>query len=156
MFTPGTGGLVEYWRSASLGMVDITGSRVFDWVEIDISAAQAGGVRGKNGVGRAGLVDAAVAAAQRAGHDPLTGYFKPIAVFSRNWRIDGSADAAGRISAPPHGHNGDFLAHEMGHGFGMDHDVGPNNADYYDPCCVMSQNNTFTPPRWGRAFGPAV
>jgi hypothetical protein len=35
-FTPGSGGLVEFWRDASLGAIDITDSRVFGWVEIEI------------------------------------------------------------------------------------------------------------------------
>jgi hypothetical protein len=40
-FSPGTGGLVEYWRDVSLGMVDISGSQVFGWLEIDIARAKA-------------------------------------------------------------------------------------------------------------------
>lgn len=40
-FTPGTGGLVEYWRDASLGAIDITGSRV-GWVEVEIPRDKAG------------------------------------------------------------------------------------------------------------------
>jgi hypothetical protein len=56
---------------------------------------------------------------------------------------------------PPH--DGNITAHEMGHGFGMNHDVGADlEGDYMDPCCIMSQNNSFTHPTWGRAFGPAV
>src|SRR5262245_17060405 len=55
VFTPGAGGLVEYYRSASLGAVDITGSRVFDWVEIDIPRDKAGGTREQGGPGREGL-----------------------------------------------------------------------------------------------------
>jgi hypothetical protein len=47
----------------------------------------------------------------------------------------------------------------MGHGFGMNHDVGgsPNlDTDYADPCCIMSQNNPFTHPIWQRNFGPSL
>ena len=32
IFAPGTEGLVEFWRDASLGAIDIRGTRVFDWV----------------------------------------------------------------------------------------------------------------------------
>lgn len=179
VFMPGTGGLVEYWREASLGAVDITGSRVFDWLTIDLDRSAAGGIP------RDRLVDIAIAGAQQGGKDPINGFFLQVAVFSHNWTdvddsarpgspnwtandplkpywgkwIEGSADGSGRISAPPHGHSGNFLAHEMGHGLGMGHDVGPSletGSDYSDPCCIMSQQNSFTHPRWNRAFGPAV
>ena len=45
----------------------------------------------------------------------------------------------------------------MGHGFGMNHDLGADlMSDYQDPCCIMSQNNAFVSPRWMVAFGPAL
>jgi hypothetical protein len=45
----------------------------------------------------------------------------------------------------------------MGHGFEMNHDVGPNlEDDYQDPCCIMSQKNPFTHPTLKRDFGPAI
>jgi hypothetical protein len=164
LFTPGTGGVIEYWRSASLGKVDVTGSRVFDWTEIDIPRAKAGSDKDHGGIGREALIDAAVNAVNRRGGEPLAGFFKPIAVFSYDWAdeaqqqgwIDGSADGQGRVSAPPHGHNGDFVAHEIGHGFGLDHDGGPQNQAYYDPCCVMSNNNRFQPDGWPVNFAPAL
>ena len=180
-FTPGSGGLVEYWRDASLGSIDISGSQVFGWVEVEIPRSEAGGTPESTppGPGRSGLVDYAILAAKRNGFDPVNGFYSQIAVYTQNWSkdgappgatwstpgwfqfwIDGSAD--GRSPAkvtltPPH--NGDITAHEMGHGFGMGHDVGPNlstSSDYSDPCCIMSQNGSFIAPSWGRAFGPAV
>src|SRR5215213_7900069 len=39
MFAPGTGGLVEYWRDVSLGAIDIVGSQVFGWIELDVARA---------------------------------------------------------------------------------------------------------------------
>ena len=36
IFAPGTEGLVEFWRDASLGAVDIRGTRVFDWVTVKV------------------------------------------------------------------------------------------------------------------------
>jgi hypothetical protein len=56
---------------------------------------------------------------------------------------------------PPH--DGNITAHEMGHGFGMQHDVSADFQTHYDdPCCIMSQQNSFVDPVWGVNFGPAV
>ena len=49
--------------------------------------------------------------------------------------IDGSADGRGKVCLTPP-FNGNITAHEMGHGFGMNHDVGPGlttASDYADP-----------------------
>ncbi len=174
IFTPRTGGLVEYWRDVSLGAIDISGSRVFGWLEIDIPRDKAAGVP-PAGPGRSGLVDAAIRAVQSKGDDPLNGFHSQIAVYTQNWSkdgapagadwstpewspfwIDGSSDKRGKVTLTPP-HNGNITAHEMGHGFGMEHDVGSDlNTDYSDPCCIMSQNNSFTNPTWQRAFGPAL
>ncbi|TDF59518.1 hypothetical protein [Cupriavidus sp. L7L] len=170
-FTPGTGGLIEYWHEVSHGGVDVTGSRVFGWVETDIRRIDAGGI------GRAALIDAGIRAAQARGDDPLTGFHSQIVVYTRNWAkdgappgadwrnpewapfwIDGSADGRGRVCLTPP-FDGNITAHEMGHGFGMHHDVGPGlttASDYSDPACILSQNGAFIQPRWNVAFGPAV
>jgi hypothetical protein len=171
VFTPGTGGLIEYWRDVSNGSVDVTGSRVFDWVEIDIPRSSAGGI------GRMALIDAAIRAARTRGDDPLTGFHSQIAVYPHNWAkdgapagadwrdpvwgpfwIDGSADGQGRVCLTPP-FDGNITAHEMGHGFGMQHDVGADlttATDYSDPACIMSQNGAFLQPPWNVNFGPAV
>ncbi len=178
-FTPGSGGLVEYWRDVSLGNIDISGSRVFGWVEVEISRDKAGGVP-PAGPGRSGLVNYAINAVKRLeGDEVLNGFLGPIAVYAQNfskdgappgatWRtpgwapfwLDGSSTSVGpgaAVSAPPHGHDGNFLGHEMGHVFGMNHDVGPDLVtDYQDPCCIMSQNNPFLQLPWNRIFGPSL
>ena len=41
-FQPGTGGFVDFWRDASLGKVDVSGTRFFGWVTVDIARADAG------------------------------------------------------------------------------------------------------------------
>jgi hypothetical protein len=171
-FRSRTGGLVEYWRDVSLGKVDVSASRVFGWVEVDIPRNKA---NTGSGTTRSTLVDAAIRAVRLAGDDPLTGYHSQLSVYIENWSIngvppgldwsdpvwgkywiDGSADGRGKVSLTPP-HNGNITAHEMGHSFGMGHDLGPNLiAEYQDPCCVMSQQNAFTHPTWNVAFGPAV
>ena len=172
MFTPGTGGLVEYWRDVSLGAIDITGSTVFNWVELEITRAQAGIGAGAN---RSTLVDNAIKAAQNDRKDPITGFHSQIAVLAHNWAkdgapagadwrtpewspfwIDGSADGRGKVTLTPP-HDGNITAHEMGHGFGMDHDVAADLVTHYgDPCCIMSQQHPFLHPGWRVNFGPAL
>jgi hypothetical protein len=171
-FTPGTGGLVEYWRDVSLGKVDISASRVFGWIEVDLPRDRADG---RSGATRSTLVDAAIAAVKRDGKDPITGFHSQLSVYTENWSIDGvppgldwsdpewgkfwidgSADGRGKVSLTPP-HNANIAAHEMGHGFGMEHDLGPDLVAHYgDPCCIMSQQNSFVKPTWDVNFGPAV
>jgi hypothetical protein len=176
-FAPGAGGLVEYWRDVTFGKIDISGSKIFDWVELEIPLSD--GDTG-SGTTRGTTVDYAIAAARRRGDDPETGFHSQIAVITRNWSqtgvpagsptwqagdplapwyqywIDGSADSRGKVTLTPP-FDGNVTAHEMGHSFGMQHDVGADLTTHYqDPCCIMSQNNSFTAPGFGVAFGPAV
>jgi hypothetical protein len=105
----------------------------------------------------------------------LTGFHSQIAVYTENWSvagvpagldwsdptwgqfwIDGSADGRGKVCLTPP-HDGNICAHEMGHGFSMNHDLGADlMTDYSDPCCILSQNNAFVHPGWMVAFGPAL
>ncbi|MDQ6804796.1 MAG: hypothetical protein M3065_07470 [Actinomycetota bacterium] len=179
-FTPGTGGLVDYWRDVSLGAIDIAGSRVFDWVEVAIPRSAAGGYAGTMppGPGRAGLFNAAITAFEAKNPGALRSFYGQIAVYSQDWAKEGSfADAdhidggaldsgehGGKVSLTPPLHDntpapydGSIPAHEMGHGFGMYHDVSADlKQEYADPCCIMSQNGTFVDPTFRVAFGPAV
>jgi hypothetical protein len=174
LFRAGEGGLVEYWRDVSLGNVDVTGSKIFDWVEVDVPRDKAGGWSGSNppGIGRSGLVDAAIRAVLSGGADRLDGFFSQIAVYPENWTsdtltdaqkvigssfwIDGSADGRGKVVLTPD-FAGDITAHEMGHGFGMKHDVSADATQAYaDPCCVMSQTSLFRPPGWNRLFASEI
>ena len=175
IFTPGTEGLVEFWRDASLGAVDIRGTMVFDWVSVKIPRSRAGGssITTPPGPGRSGLVDAAIQAVRDAGGDAETGFHSQIAVYIENWSedgkiqrgdwatwapfwLDGSADARGKVTLTPP-HVGDITAHEMGHGFAMQHDVSADFQTHYaDPCCIMSQAPLFMSPRWNVNFGAPV
>jgi M6 family metalloprotease-like protein len=176
-FTPNSGGLVDYWRDASLAAIDVSGTKVFDWVEIDIARADAGGTPGTvpPGPGRQGLANAAVDALKRAhGNGVMDGFVGPIAIYTQNWSkngvptgttwatpgwlpfwIDGSSSGGVIELTPPH--DGNVTAHEMGHVFGMQHDYDVTvTKAYSDPCCIMSQNNGFLNPPWMRNFGPAI
>ncbi|MBL4648383.1 MAG: hypothetical protein JKY03_01535 [Aureispira sp.] len=171
IYTPGSGGLVEYWHDVSLGSIDVSGTKVFGWVELEFERKDAALKRDK-------LIDAAIKACQNVGIDPINGFHKQLAVFTHdfsqpnapagaNWRtpgwgqfwLDGSADGQGRVSAPPHGHNGSFLAHEMGHGMNFKHDLKADlTTPYGDRNCIMSAMaiKGFTHPKWNKTFGPSM
>ncbi len=171
IFAPGTGGLIEYWRDVSLGAIDVSGSRVYGWTELDLKRENAG----MGETSRQKLVDYAISAAQRD-RIPVNEFYSVVAVFTHRWSKDGAPEGAdwrhpewgqfwiddsavGRkvVQAPPF--DGNVLAHEMGHGFDMQHDCGADlmaTSAYADPCCIMSQNNSFTHPTWNVAFGPAL
>jgi hypothetical protein len=154
------------------GAIDISGSEVFGWLEIDIPRAQAG--KG-SGATRTTFVDSAIRAVQSDPRYAAKGFHSQIAVLCQNWSkdgappgadwrnkewsefwIDGSADGDGKVTLTPP-HNGSITAHEMGHGFAMEHDVSADFSTHYaDPCCIMSQRNSFTHPAWQVNFGPAV
>ena len=85
-FTPRAGGLVEDWRDASLGKVDISGSKVFGWIQVDLPRSKA---NVGSGATRSTLVDAAIAAAKRDGLDPVTGFLSQISVYIENWSVNG-------------------------------------------------------------------
>lgn len=171
IYTPGSGGLIEYWHDVSLGRIDVSGTKVFGWVELELERKDAALSRGK-------LIDAAIKACRNAGIEPVNGFHKQLAVFTHNFSqpnapagvnwsdpvwgkfwLDGSADGQGRVSAPPHGHNGSFLAHEMGHGMNFDHDLAANlTTEYGDRNCIMSAMaiKGFNHPTWNKTFGPSM
>lgn len=173
IFAAGTGGLVEYWRDVSLGAIDVSGSTIFGWIELEITRQQAGGVGGE---ARRALLNHALHAAKRD-RLPLDRFYSNLVVLTHRWSKDGisgepnwlpddpmkpfyeywiEGSAVGRqvIQTPPF--SGNVIAHEMGHGFDMGHDVGADMTTHYaDPCCIMSQHNAFEHPEWN-AYGPAL
>jgi hypothetical protein len=167
-FGSGTGGIVEYWRDASLGMIDISASRVFGWTEVDMRRGEAA-KNPRDWEKRRIMIDAAVAAVKRNGFDAVTGFYSQMAIYNQNqtvdsippganandYMIDGGAYGHRVLILPPH--EPFILTHEMAHGFGMNHDLGPNLVTHYqDPCCTMSQMNPFVHPVWNVPFGPAI
>jgi hypothetical protein len=163
-FMPGTGGFVEFWRDASLGKVDVSGTQFFGWIEVDIARADAGYDDKRPAaerITRTVLTNKAIRAVQDAGGDPITGFFNQISLYmfgetQDGTHIDGSADSDGKINmtAP---FFGDITAHEMGHSLHMRHDADvAGDTKYRDPCCVMSQGGPFSQKPWNVNFGCPV
>ena len=159
-FTPGTGGFVDFWRDASLGKVDVSGTQFFGWIEVDIARADAGydgTLPEDQRITRTVLTNKAIRAVQDARGDPITGFVSQISLYmfgqtQAGLPIDGSSDGAGKINmtAP---FSGDVTAHEMGHSLHMRHDADvAGDTHYNDPCCVMSQSGAFIQKPWNVNF----
>ncbi len=159
-FTSGTGGFVDFWRDASLGKVDVSGTQFFGWIEVDIARADAGydgTLPAEQRITRTVLTNKAIRAVQDAGGDPITGFVSQISLYmfgqtQAGLHIDGSSDGAGKINmtAP---FSGDVTAHEMGHSLDMQHDADvAGDTHYHDPCCIMSQSARFMQKPWNVDF----
>lgn len=180
------GPVTRFWFDASFGNVDIGDTEIFGWIELQLARINA------NSLNRTELVDRAIGDARRAGIN-LSGFSGFIGVFTHNFSrntlpgtnqtpgsgtpwvdednpwtpfwIDGSA-AGNKISAPPPGHYGEFVCHEIGHVLGLSHDrrrdptASEGFEDYGDTHCAMSSTDPNT-PGWrdsstGTTFGPGL
>jgi hypothetical protein len=155
-FTPlgrGTQNLSDYFLDASGGVEDSTGTRVFGWLPLERKRSDYVG-SGVNPAGRRDLVRWARDAAIRGGVDLRT--FRCIGVIT-NTAADLTGDD-GFCIADGAGVDMTAIAHEMGHGMGLDHSrIEGSQADYRDPWDIMSAFSVLrTPhPRFG-TMGPAM
>jgi hypothetical protein len=132
----GTGGVCDYWRTVSCGALDLTGSRVFGWFQMNHASSELGQLVFPGD--RRRLVQWGIDTAQANGVDlrPFRGL-----LVVQNFGVDhGAADngiliAHGNPSACEYG----FICHEMGHGFGLPHSWSANpDTVYGDGWDVMS------------------
>ena len=134
----GSENLVRYFADVSHGAVDISGSRVFGWLDLGFRRDQyiGNGARtSPDQVNRDGLVDGAQAAARHAGV-PLQDFAAFIVCL--NTRGTDLFGGTGHAVCSPDS-EGTAIAHEMGHGFGFDHSRRQGSLDHYrDPWDLMS------------------
>jgi hypothetical protein len=156
LFTPlgrGTQNLSDYFLDASGGAEDSSGTRVFGWLPFERRRVDYVG-SGANPAHRRDLLIWAREAATRAHVDLRP--FRCIGVIT-NVDVD-LTGSDGWFVANGAGVDMTAIAHEMGHGMGLDHSrIEGSQADYRDPWDIMSAFAVLsTPhPRFGN-MGPAM
>ena len=148
----GTGGLHDYWRAASLGEVDLDGSRVFGWTTLphtrDEFVAQH--------ADRWGRISGAFAAFP----DVRLGDFVGVIVCFSDDVADAGAANNG-VLANIDCWNVTFLGHETGHVMGLDHSFDESTrqaadwsapGEYFDMSDIMSAMNVHADS--GHEFSP--
>jgi hypothetical protein len=152
----GTGGLADYWDDTSYGGIDLNGSDVRGWYNMNITVAQG------MALDRWGRVDACVNAARNATANAYTvpaGNRVAVITFPS---IDMFGWNGGAFL--PHDVDVGGMAHEVGHGISLNHSFSDDptyrNADwaaigeYDDPWDVMSWANAFRVPTMRFGDGP--
>ncbi len=147
MFTAsgsGRGGLFDYWHDVSQGRIDLTGSVVVGWYNEKLTLAD------EQKKSRWDKTQDCVDTAKDNGYSVPDG--SRIAVMV-NTQID-SGSVGGRVLLDPGAWNVTFAAHEMGHGYGLNHsfsdDTSYKNAswsqpgEYDDEWDIMSAMHVFT------------
>lgn len=136
----GTGGLNDYWTAATLGAVNLDGTEVFGWKTIGIT-------RDDFVTAHPGRWDKIKGAVDAFSDVDMSKFVAAVAIFN----VDvGDAGAQGGVLAGPGDTNATFLAHEIGHVFGLEHsfDTSTRKAiswsgegEYFDSYDVMSAMN---------------
>lgn len=135
-FITGNDGMAGYWRDVSYGQISLNGSTIHGWYTLPITLAQG------RGLTRQQRIDACIAAATDV---DVSQYYGVIAVL--NTAIDSGASGVGtgRVLLDPYAWNVTFAAHEMGHGYGLQHSWRANpDTEYGNPWDIMSALSVLT------------
>lgn len=137
--------MVRYFRDYSHGKLDLSGTQVFGWYQLDRSVDDYNALLG---MARPALIQWARDAATANGVD-LSPFYSTV-VCTNLWQDIGAWTASepkGAISQGPTTLRQQLLAHEMGHVYGLEHSrIDGSNADYMDPWDIMSAATVFSAP----------
>lgn len=144
MFTragAGSQNLPEFFNDMSHGHLDLNGSEVFGWLDLNRPRSDYTG-SGANQAGRQELITWAKQAATNAGVD-LNRFYGVVVCMNVLTDLFGSAARYAVCDNNPVFTHPSILGQEMGHGYGLDHSR-RNGAevDYTDPWDVMSTLNS--------------
>lgn len=135
--------MIRYFSDYSHGTLDLTGTQVFGWYQLNKSVSDYNSL---GGAARDELIKWARAAAATNGVD-LTPFFS-IVVCTNHWHDIGASQslsgvvAQGQMTPIPR-----LLAHEMGHVYGLEHSrIDDSPEDYKDPWDIMSAATVYSAP----------
>jgi hypothetical protein len=132
----GAGGLCDYWRTVSCNSLDLTGSRVFGWFTMNHASSEVNQLHFPGD--RSTLVQWGLDTARANGVNLAA--FRSVLIV-QNFGVDHGAAGNGIliVHQTPTLCEFGFIAHEMGHGFGLPHSNSSNpDRVYGDGWDVMS------------------
>jgi hypothetical protein len=143
--------MVEFFRDCSHGRADLSGSKVFGWLDLPMKRSDYTG-DGTNPAGRDALVAAAIDAGEKHSGFRRADFFNVVVVPNQPTDLFGGFGGVvaddGRY--PGNGMSGlspSLLGQEMGHGYGLEHSRIDGSADdYKDQWDVMSTRSALMAP----------
>jgi hypothetical protein len=131
--------MIRYFKDYSHGTLDLTGTKVFGWYQLNKSVQDYNNLLG---AARAALIQWARAAATADGVD-LSPFFSVVACTNL-WQ-DIGAVSSGVVSQGSATQIPRLLGHEMGHVYGLQHSrIDGSSDDYMDPWDIMSAANDYS------------
>src|SRR5882724_24082 len=146
----GTGGICDYWHAVSCGSLDLTGSRVFGWLDAAHSTADYDALVGRLGSGsRPQVIQWGVDAALASGAN-VAAFRNTLVIINYKPPVHDHGATGGNVlllHGDPNVCEFAFLGQEMGHGIlGPSHSWAANpDSEYGDAWDIMSVATTMYP-----------
>ena len=147
----GMGGLVDYWQEISYGTLDLTGSQVFGWFQLDHTFAEDKQLDRYNRIMR-GILSTKGAVDFPQFYGIVVILNAPNIDMGSVGRMDLDLGSGGKktyglvvLDATPTVWSTSAAAHETGHGYGLNHSWGamPADVEYGDAWDIMSYGGCY-------------